>query len=69
MALSYKPLWHMLIEKDMKKGDLVKVAGITHNIVARMGKDTYVDLRSLEKICLALDCNIEDVVKVIPDKN
>lgn len=65
MALSYKPLWHLLIEKDMNKGDLVKAADITHNIVARMGKDAYVDLRSIEKICIALDCRIEDVVEII----
>lgn len=47
MALSYKPLWHLLIENDMNKGDLVKAADITHNIVARMGKDAYVDLKSI----------------------
>lgn len=67
MALSYKPLWHLLIEKDMKKGNLVETSGITHNIVARMGKDAYVDLRSIEKICMALDCRIESVVEIVPD--
>ena len=68
MALSYKPLWHLLIEKDMKKGDLTKAADITHNIVARMGKDTYVNLKSIEKICLALDCGIENVVEIVSDE-
>lgn len=65
MAISYKPLWHLLIEKEMKKDDLKKAAGITSNVIARMGKNTYINLESLEKICFALDCRIEDVVEVI----
>lgn len=64
MAISYKPLWHLLIEKDMNKGDLAKIANITNNIIARMGKNSYVDLKSLEKICLALNCRIEDIIKI-----
>lgn len=67
MALSYKPLWHALIEKDMNREDLKKAADITSNIVARMGKDSYVDLKSIEKICLALDCRIEDVIEIVRD--
>lgn len=69
MALSYKPLWHTLIERDMNREDLKKAANITSNIVARMGKDSYVDLKSIEKICLALDCRIEEVVEVVIDNN
>ncbi len=69
MALSYKPLWHQLIEKDMNKEDLKKVADISSNIVSRMGKDSYVDLKSIEKICLALDCKIQDVVEIIKSDN
>lgn len=68
MAISYKPLWHLLVEKEMNKEDLKKVANITSNIVARMSKNTYVNLDSLEKICLALDCRIEDVVEIIKDE-
>lgn len=64
MALSYKPLWHLLIEKDMNKEDLKKKANISSNIIARMGKNSYVDLKTIEKICTALDCGIEDVVKI-----
>ena len=68
MAISYKPLWHQLIEKDFKKGDLKKMADITSNVVARMGKDSYVNLDSLEKICLALDCQLNEVVEILPDE-
>lgn len=67
MALSYKPLWHLLVEKKMNKEDLKRAANITSNIVSRMSKDTYVNLDSLEKICLALDCTLNDVVKIVKD--
>ena len=49
----------------MNKEDLKKAANISSNIVARMGKSEYVNLESIEKICLALDCRIEDVVEII----
>ncbi|NLD87580.1 MAG: helix-turn-helix transcriptional regulator [Clostridiales bacterium] len=64
MAISYKPLWHLLIERNMNKEDLKRAANITSNVVARMSKDSYVSLESLEKICIALACNIQDVVEV-----
>ena len=67
MAVNYKPLWHTLIEKDMNREDLKKAAKITSNIVARMGKNEYINLESIEKICLAIDCKIEDVVEIIKD--
>lgn len=67
MAISYKPLWHLLVEKEMNKEDLKRASKITSNIVSRMTKNTYVSLDSLEKICLALDCRIEDVVEIIKD--
>ena len=67
MAVSYKHLWHTLIEKDMNREDLKKAANITSNVVARMGKNEYINLESIEKICLALDCSIEDVVEIIQD--
>lgn len=68
MAISYKPLWHLLVERDMNREDLKRKANITSNIVARMGKNSYVNLQSIEKICLALDCNIEDVVEIYKEE-
>ena len=65
MAISYKPLWHLLVEREMNKEDLKRAANITSNIVSRMSKNSYVNLESLEKICLALDCRIEDVIEVV----
>lgn len=64
MAISYKPLWHLLVEKEMNKEDLKRASGITSNIIARMSKGSYVNLESIEKICLALDCKVEDVVEI-----
>ena len=68
MAISYKPLWHLLVEKEMNKEDLKKAANITSNIVSRMSKNAYVNLESIEKISLAMDCKIEDVVEIIKDE-
>ncbi len=65
MAISYKPLWHLLVEKEMNKEDLKKAANITSNIVSRMSKNSYINLDSIEKICLALDCEIADVVEIV----
>ncbi len=68
MAISYKPLWHLLVEKEMNKEDLKKTANITSNIVSRMSKNAYVNLDSIEKICLSMDCKIEDVVEIVADE-
>ena len=67
MAISYKPLWHLLVEKEMNKEDLKKAANITSDVVSRMSKNSYVKLDSIEKICLAMDCKIEDVVEIVKD--
>ena len=69
MAISYKPLWHLLVEKDMNKEDLKKAANITSNIVSRMSKNAYVNLDSLEKICLSMDCTLNDVVEIIKEED
>ena len=68
MAISYKPLWHLLVEREMNKEDSKRAANITSNIVSRMSKNAYVNLDSIEKICLAMDCKIEDVVEVIKEE-
>lgn len=67
MAVSYKKLWKILIDKDMKKTDLINEAGITSNILARMGNNRYIALDSLEKICVALKCDIGDVVEFVKE--
>ena len=64
MAIFYKPLWHLLVERKMNKEDSKRAANITSNIVSRMSKNSYVNLELLEKICLALDFRIEDVIEI-----
>ena len=69
MAVSYKPLWHQMIERGMKKLEFRDYVEISSSTLAKLGKDDYVSLEVIEKICLKLNCNIEDVVQIIPDEN
>lgn len=63
MARNYKKLWIMLIEKDMTKTDLRKSAGISTNALAKLGRNESVPLETLEKICVALNCKLEDILE------
>ena len=54
MAISYKALWHLLVEKEMNKEDLKKAENITSNVVSRMSKNAYVNLDLIEKISVAM---------------
>ena len=62
MAVSYKKLWKLLIDKDMKKKDLCEKAGISPASVTKMGRNGHVTTEILVKICAALDCRIEDIL-------
>ena len=67
MAVSYKKLWKLLIDKDIKKKDLIERAKISPATVTKMGKNGHVTTEVLLKICTALGCKIEDIMEVIPD--
>ncbi|WP_369297995.1 helix-turn-helix domain-containing protein [uncultured Neglectibacter sp.] len=67
MAVSYKKLWKILIDRDMKKKDLCVAAGISHASMAKLGKGENVTVDVLVRICSALDCGIEDIMELIPD--
>ena len=67
MSVSYNPLWHLLIEKKMKKGDLRTLTGMSQSTLAKLGKNEPVTLDILEKITIALDCRIEDILEFIKD--
>jgi len=62
--VSYKPLWHTLIEKGIKKMELVKLVGMSSSTLAKLNNDNYVALEVIDRICQALDCRIEDVVEI-----
>ena len=66
MKISYKPLWKLLIDKDLKKKDLCEMAGISPASVTKMGKCGHVTTETLEKICLALGCRVEDILELQP---
>ncbi len=68
MAVSYKKLFHMLIDRNMSPAQLQKEAGYSANISTRLRKDIYVSLESVEKICRVLNCKVDDIVEFIPDK-
>ena len=67
MQISYKKLWKILIDKDMKKKDLQSKANISWTTITKMSKNEKVSLDMLMKICEALDCNIGDVIEFVPD--
>ena len=69
MTISYKPLWKLLVEKDLKKKDLSEMAGLCNVTISRLTKGKSVTTDSLLKICIALDCRIEDIMEVVPRTN
>lgn len=68
MAISYKKLWKLLIDKDMKKKDLRIATGITTTALAKLGKNEHVNTEILAKICKVLECNIEDIIEIINEE-
>ena len=69
MSVSYKRLWKLLIDRDMQKKDLREKATLTTNVIAKMGKDQNVSTEVLSKICTVLDCELDNIIEIIPDKN
>jgi conserved domain protein len=67
MNVSYKKLWKLLIDKDMKKKDLQKEVGISWSSVTKLSKGETVSMDVLIKICEKLECNIGDIVDLIPE--
>jgi len=68
MAVSYKKLWKLLVEHEMTKGDLAKKAGISTYTITKMGKGDSVTTDILVKICSAFECDIADIMEVIPNE-
>ena len=62
--MNYNKLWKLLIDKNLRKKDLREMAGLSTNVIAKMGKGGDVSTQVLCKICKALDCKIEDIVEV-----
>ena len=69
MEVSYKKLWKMLIDKDMKKKDLQAAAGISWASVTKLSKGETVSMEVLMKVCKTLNCDIGDIMELIPEGN
>jgi len=68
MAVSYKKLWKLLIDRDMMKKDLAKAADISNYTISKMSKGENVTVEILGRICKALNCQVDDIMEFIPDK-
>ncbi len=69
MAVSYKKLWKLLIDKDIKKKDLCAMSGVSSATITKMGKNGHVTTEVLLKICTALDCGVDDIIEIIPGRS
>ena len=69
MEVCYKKLWKLLIDKDLKKKDLLSLAGISWSSVTKLSKGETVSMEVLMKICKALECDIGDIMELIPIKD
>lgn len=67
MTISYKKLWKLLIDRDLKKKDLPTLAGISSASVTKLGKNENVNTETLEKVCRALNCDISDIMEMSED--
>lgn len=67
MSFTYEKLWKLLKEKNMKKIEMQRKAGIRGNILVRMGKNQYISMESVEKICCLLNCRTDDILEFIPE--
>ncbi|MGN0241319.1 MAG: helix-turn-helix domain-containing protein [Candidatus Weimeria sp.] len=68
MGLSYKKLWKLLIDKDMKKKDLQRIAGVSSTSVTKLAKNENVNTEIIEKICIALDCDVSDIMEMTDEE-
>ena len=68
MAISYNKLWKLLIDKGINKTELKTLAGVSTNVIAKLGKNDPVSMETLSKICTALQCGIDNIVEITADK-
>lgn len=67
MAVSYNKLWKLLIDRKMKKKELIAISGVSKSTIAKMTHDEHVSTEMIAKICAALHVDIADIVEVVPD--
>ena len=69
MTVKYVKLWKLLLDRGLRRTDLISLAGISSNVLAKLGKDEYVAMESICKICNALKCDVGDIMEIIPDED
>lgn len=69
MIISYKKLWKLLIDRDLKKKDLRKMSGISPSTIAKLGRNENINTEVIIKICQALNCDICDMMEIIENKS
>ena len=69
MAVCYKKLWKLLIDKDLKKKDLETLAGVSHYTINKLNKGENVTTDILGKICKALNCNVDDIMEFVEEES
>lgn len=67
MAVSYKKLFHLMIDTGITNAELIEQAGVSANIITRLKRNNYLSLETIEKICKALHCGVDDILEFIPD--
>jgi DNA-binding Xre family transcriptional regulator len=68
MGITYKPLFHLMVEQGLKKKDLIKKVGLTSTIVAKFAKNEYVSGETLTKLCAYLGCQPGDIMEYVPEE-
>ena len=68
MAVCYDKLFHLMIDKKISNVQLKDMAGVSANIITRLKRDEYISTESIEKICLALNCGVDDSLEFVPEK-
>lgn len=65
MAVKYDKLFHLLIDKKITNAQLAEKAGVSANIITRLKRDQYISIESIEKLCKALDCGVDDILDFV----
>jgi len=68
MAVSYKKLFHLLIDRDITNTQLQQMAGYSANITTRLKNNTYISMETIEKICRVLKCGVDDILEFVPEE-
>jgi DNA-binding Xre family transcriptional regulator len=67
--ISYKKLWHLLLDKDLKKKDLITLAGVSSYTISKLNRGDNVTTDVLQRICKGLDCGLSDIMEFVPDES